>query len=413
MNYPDGRAANGTIAHRLCSANLSASFAVCTAVALAMGLLAANGAVTVQHDGGGTVLVSLDRCAPHGHVDLHTSGVVLWSTRRPAQLRACVPPRGSVHRLVSADPSSSFEDFLAAGHFLSFVRVEGAYVYLDVFDALTGRAVLERDLGCSGPDGCEGAAASFQLAPDGWVALIGQPLRATNGRDETVELDTGPNLEATHQKSWDTYGVSVEQGTGSTLQWSPGNDTSLYSLPLGPPLQALGTKALEAGTVRAVTPLPAACSLFTAIEVQAVLGPVSQASSDDACTYTTSAMPTTTLTLTLHPGLTQAQVTAVEHQAFDEVSSNASGSDVGPPAYSPHLWKAAWDTAGGGESQTNDLRIFTNLELTVELVTDDPRNHTDDTVGPSKTWDSDTVAEHAADIAFDRLAGVMISYEHR
>jgi len=187
----------------------------------------------------------------------------------------------------------------------------------------------------------------------------------------------------------------------------------LYSLPLGPPLQALGTKALEAGTVRAVTPLPAACSLFTAIEVQAVLGPVSQASSDDACTYTTSAMPTTTLTLTLHPGLTQAQVTAVEHQAFDEVSSNASGSDVGPPAYSPHLWKAAWDTAGGGESQTNDLRIFTNLELTVELVTDDPRNHTDDTVGPSKTWDSDTVAEHAADIAFDRLAGVMISYEHR
>jgi hypothetical protein len=324
-----------------------------------------------------------------------------------------VPATGSVHRLASADPNSSFEDFLTAGHFVSFVHVEGAYFYLEVFDALTGRAVLRRDLGCSGPDGCEGAGASFQLASDGWVALIGQPLRATNGHDETVELDTGPNLETTHQKSWDTDGVSVEQGTGSTLQWSPSGDTSLYSLPLGSSLQALGMKALEAGAVHAVNPLPAACSLLTAAEVQAVLGQVSQASPTDACTYTTSAKPTSTLTLTVHPDLTLAQVIAAERQAFGQVSSSSPGANVGPPDYNPHLWKAAWDTASGGMSQASEVRIFANLELTVELVTDDPSNHTDDPVGPSKLWDSDTAVEHAADIAFDRLAGVPISYEHR
>ncbi len=362
---------------------------------------------------GATALVAHARCAPRGHVYLHTSEVVLWSTQGAAQLYVCVPATGSVHRLEGADPGSSFEDFLAAGHFVSFVQVEGAFFYLDVFDALSGRAVLRRDLGCSGPDGCEGAGASFQLASNGWVALIGQPLRATNGRDETVELDTGPDLQATHQKSWGTDGVSVEQGTGSTLQWSPTGDTSLYSLPLGSSLQALGIKALKSGAVHAASPLPAACSLFTAAEVQAVLGQVSQASPTGACTYTTTTKPTSTLTLTLHPGLTPTEVIGAEHQAFSEVSNSLPGVDVGPPDYNPHLWKAAWDTASGGMSQTSEVRIFANLELTVELVSEDPRNHTDDPVGPSKLWDSDTAAEHAADIAFDRLAGVPISYEHR
>ena len=270
-------------------------------------------------------------------------------------------------------------------------------------------------MGCSGPDGCEGAAASFQLAPDGWVALIGSPLSATNGRDKTVELDIGPNLQAIHHKSWQGDGASVEQGTGSTLRWSPSNNSSSeYLLPLGSSLQALGTKALEAGVVHAVSPLPATCSLFTAAEVQAVLGPVSQASPNgSACTYTTIAKPTSTVTLTLHPNLTPVQVTAIERQAFNEVSSNAPSGDVGSPDYSPHLWKADSDTASAGMSQTNDVRIFADVELTVELVTEDPRNHTDDKVGPSKTWSSDIAAEHVADIAFDRLAGVPISYVGR
>jgi hypothetical protein len=378
-----------------------------------MGLSAGNSAVAARRAYGMKALVAHARCAPQGHVYLHTVGVVLWSTHGGTQLYACVPAAGSAHRLVSADSHSSFEDFLAAGHFVSFVQIEGAFIYLDTFDALTGRAILKRDLGCSGPDGCTGAGASFQLAPDGWLALIGQPLRATNGREETVDLDTGPNLEATHLKSWDTDEVSIEQGTGPTLQWSPSGDNSLYSLSLGSSLQALGMKALQSGTVRAVSPLPAACSLFTATEVQAVLGQVSQASPNDVCTYTTTAKPTSTLTLTLHPSLTQTQVIAVEHQAYSEISSNARGGAIGPPDYNLHLWKAAWEMANGGMSQTNDIRIFANLELTVELVTDDPSNHTNDRVGPSKIWDSDTAAEHVADIAFDRLAGVQISYEHR
>lgn len=377
-----------------------------------MGFSAGNGVAAGRRGGGVTALATYARCPPRGRVHLHTSGVVVWSTHGGAQLYACVPATGSVHRLVSAEPSFSFEDFLAAGHFVSFVYVGGASVYLDVFDALTGRAVLERYLGCSGPDGCEGARASFQLSSDGWVALIGQPLRATDGHEETVELDTGPNLEATHPKSWDTNEVSVEQGTGSTLQWSASNDTSLYSVPLGPSLQALGRKALESGAVHAVSPLPAACSLFTAAEVQAVLGQVSQAAPTEACTYTTTAKPTSTLTLTLHP-LTQTQVIAAEHQAYGEVSSSSPGSEVGPPDYNPHLWRAVWDTASGGMSQTSEVRIFANLELTAELVTEDPRNHTDDRVGPSKLWGSDTATEHAADIAFDRLAGVPISFGHR
>jgi hypothetical protein len=380
-----------------------------------MGLLAGAGVAAVRREGGGTTLASRARCEPRGRVYLHTSGVVLWSTHGTAQLYVCVPATGSIHRLANADPTATSEDFLAAGHFVSFVRGDGASFYLDVFDALTGRAVLSHYMGCSGPDGCEGAAASFQLAPDGWVALIGRPLRATNGHDETVELDTGPNLQATHQKSWYDDGVSVEQDTGSTLRWSPSNNpSSEYSLPLGSSLRFLGTKALEAGAVRFVSPFPAACSLFTATEAQAVLGPVSQGSPNgSACTYTTTAKPTSTITLALHPGLTPAQVTAIEHQAFSEVSSDAPGDDVGSPGYSPHLWKAAWDTAGAGTSQTNDVRIFANLELTVELATEDPRNHTDDKVGPAKVWTSDTAAEHVTDIAFDRLAGVPISYVGR
>jgi hypothetical protein len=421
VSDPDERTLNGTLAHPGAQRSFSdtsrarcARVAVCALFALlAMGLLAGNSAVAARRAYVVRKLGAHTRCAPQGHVYLHTSGVVLWLTHGGTQLYACVPATGSVHRLVSADSHSPFEDFLAAGDYVSFVQVEGAYFYLDAFDALTGRAILRRNLGCSGPDGCAGAGASFQLAPDGWLALIGQPLRATNGREETVELDTGPNLEATHQKSWDTDGVNIEQGTGSSLQWSPSGDTSLYSLPLGSSLQALGMKALESGAVRAVSPLAAACSLFTATEVQAVLGQVSQASPNEACTYMTSAKPTSTLTLTLHPNLTQAQVIAIENQAYGEVSSNARGGDVGPPDYNPHLWKAAWDTASGGMSQTNDVRIFANLELTVELVTDDPSNRTNDTVGPSKIWESDTAAEHTADIAFDRLAGVQISYEHR
>jgi hypothetical protein len=315
-----------------------------------------------------------------------------------------------VHRLASAGSSSSFEDFLAAGHYVSFVYVEGAFFHLDVFNALSGRAVLVRNLGCAGPDGCEGAGASFQLSSEGWVALIGQPLRATDGRAETVEVDTGPNLEAKHLKSWGADGVSVEQGTGSTLQWSPADDASVYSLHLGSSLQALSTKALQAGTVHPVNPLPATCSLFTTAEAQAVLGPVSQTAQGDACTYTTSSKPSSTLTLTLHTALTPAQVSAAEMQAFSEASRVAPGSDTGAPAYSLHLWKAAWDTASGGVSKTTDVRILTGLELTVELASANPGNHTDVQVGASRLWDSDTAAAHAADIAFDRLAGVPISY---
>jgi hypothetical protein len=373
-----------------------------------------NGAAAGPRVGGAPARASRARCAPRGHIYLHTSGVVLWSTPRPAQLYACVPATGGAHRLRSAGPNSSFEDFLAAGHFVSFVDTEGASVYLDVFDALTGRAVLARYLGCAGPDGCEGAGASFQLAPTGWLALIGRPLRATDGRYETVELDTGPNLEAAHLKSWNTYGVDIEQGTGSTLQWSPGGDAPSYSLPLGSPLQALATKALRSGAVRAVSPLPPACLLFTATEVQAVLGAVSQVSSSDACTYTTTAKPVSTLTLTLNPDLTQTEVIAAEHHAFSEATgSSAPGGEIGPADYAPHLWKVLWNAASGGVGKTSDVRIFANLELTVELVTEDPHNHTDSVVGPSQIWDSDTAAEHAADIAFDRLAGVQISYEHR
>jgi hypothetical protein len=370
----------------------------------------AGGGAAARHVGGMTALASHARCAPRGHVDLHTSGVVLWSTHGGTQLYACVPAAGGVHRLARAESSASFEDFLAAGHFVSFVYVDGASVYLDVFDALTGRAVLMRYLGCSGPDGCEGAGGSFQLSPDGWIALIGQPLRATDGREETVELDTGPDLQAAHLKLWGGVTSSVEQGVGSTLRWSPSGDASSYSLPLGAPLRNLGTKALEDGAVHAVSPLPPACALFTAVEVEAVLGPVAQASPNGACAYTTTAKPSSALTLTLHPGLTQAQVTAAEYQAFGEASSGAPGGDAGSPDYNPHLWKAAWDTVNGGMSQTDVVRIFDNLELTVEFVTSS--SHTDARVGPSKLWASDTAAEHAADIVFDRLAGVPVSYRN-
>jgi len=400
-------------AHRPFLATSRARLAGYTLFALLAIGLAGNAAATARRSGRVTALVSQARCLPHGHVDLRTPAVVLWSTRGGAQLFACVPATGSVHLLASAGPYSSFEDFLAAGHFVSLVYADGAFFYLDVFDALTGRAVLMRNIGCSGPDGCEGAGASFQLASDGWVALVGQSLRATDGREETIELDSGPNLEATHQKGWGSDGVSIQQGTGQRLQWSPSDDTSLYSFALGSSLRALGMKALEAGTVHAADPLPTACSLFTASEVQAVLGQVSQASPNDACTYTTTAKPASTLTLTLRPGLTRTQVTAIEHQAFGELSSSAQGGDVGPPDYNPHLWKAAWDTAGEDMSESNDVRIFAGIELNVDLVTADPSNHADDRIGPSKIWDSDDAAEHAADIAFDRLAGISISYEHR
>jgi hypothetical protein len=335
----------------------------------------------------------------------HGAGVAVWevATGRRSALYACVPATGVVHGVVHAGPTASH--VLAAGPYVGFdYNNANNQVFLDVFDAETGHTELHHVIGNTCLPGGGGSnnvcgINPWILAPSGWVAELDtqgdyasifpgssgpEDLLASNGRYTVTNLD----------------GEAAEDPrlSGSTLTWStPGG--MRYSAPLGRQLDALGV-----GTVAPPTPLPAPCSLITAADARAVLGPVSAASSSSSggCTYTTIGKLTSTLTVALQPNLSQAQVLAAKMVAYQSELYFYSA----PPRYNDYTWTADWDTAGGGVASIHIVRFVGDVEVTLEITTLDSSNALGGSVGlPALNWSADDAAIHFADLAFDRLMG--------
>jgi hypothetical protein len=391
------------------------------ALVLACCVIAAGGVIAISRAGVASASAPHGRCTPQGRVVLDTSEVTVW-TAPGGRLYSCVRASGDVHRVVHANASA--KGFLAAGRYVGFTYTVGDEdLRLDIFSTLSGAPEFNLPLNheCDPHihDGmCTSLLSGFQLASNGWLAEYGlSSLTASNGHDSTIGLDTGPGLSISHLHSLSADGVAINQGTGSTLAWTPEpNSGALYSVALGPGLAALDGTALEDGAVHPAIALPATCGLFTAAEAQAVLGAGTQSTSSDSCTYITTGTPRSILTVTLAPNLTSAQVLAAKQAAYGQESSNQpeQPSSLGPPDYGKYLWQASWNSYVGGESapQSQIVKIFGDLELTVGLVTKPRGNDVNYQVGTSQCWGAETAVEHVADIAFDRLMGVPITFIH-
>jgi len=348
------------------------------------------------------------KCSPSGHVLARGSGVAVWErgTGRRTALYACVPAAGVVHRIVHAGATTS--GVVAAGPYVGFYHNNANHqVFLDVFDAQTGHTELQHTIGNTCLPGGGGSnnvcgINPWVLAPTGWVAELDtqgdypsifpgafEPdLLASNGRYTVTDLDG----EA----------AGDLRLSGSTLAWSILGGMR-YSAPLGPQLDALG-----AGTAPPPTPLPAPCSLITAADAQAALGPVNPPSSSSGagCIYTTTGEPSPALRLTLQPNLSPAQVMTAKMAAYQSEAYSEEYLHTEPPQYNDYTWTADWGTAGGGLANINVVRFVGDVELTLELTTLDPSNTLGGSVGPlALNWNADDAAIHFSDLAFDRLMG--------
>ncbi len=354
------------------------------------------------------------RCVPRGRRAVATGAVVMWrvSTRGRATLYTCVPASGAVRRVPPSD--SSAQGFLAAGPFVAFVNTNPNATSFSVFDALSGRTAVNADLGCGNPaPSCQPSpSAGFQLAPSGWVAYSdgGAPgsVTATNGQDNTLDIDDGPNLSVAGQRPGPRpgrFGQPVNVGAGATLTWSPNHDGVRYAVPLGPSLQVLDRNTLQRGKVSPLAPLPAPCSLFSAADAQAMLGPVTAATPTGSCTYTTAGAPAATVAVALSPSLSPAQVMAAKQAAYDGETAGPENPliSLGPPDYGQHYWTATWMTRTAGVEQYEEVQFLGNLELTIDVATNAQ------TLGAARTWPPATAATHASDLAFERLLGVPVT----
>jgi hypothetical protein len=360
-------------------------------LALAVGFFAAaGGAVGLSC----AEAASADGCAHVSHAVGHSSAVVVWYGH--GELDACVRATGAVHPV--ANTRGEIDHLVVAGDYVGFQVVAGEQlVYLDVFDVLSARTeVSELLISCPG-DGCPEATSPWQLAPSGWVAYVGEygtgELLATDGRRSTRALDDGPH-------------VGDLRLSGSTLSWSSGG-AARYSAPLDASLSPL--VATHAAPPR---PLPTACSLITPTDAEAILGVIATASSGDSCTYTDSAVPTSTLTVTLLSSLSPAQVTAAKQLAYSREREHPEEDlTLGPPDYHEYDWWANWETSGAGLNRREYLQLTGNVELTVEVVIATPPGYNQKEAefeGPQIAggpWRSDTVATHLLEIASDRLMG--------
>lgn len=324
----------------------------------------------------------------------HSSAVVVWYAH--GGLNACVRATGAVHRVSNAGAEA--DHLVVAGDYVGFQNNPGPQeVYLNVFDALTGRTeVNELLISCPG-DGCPEAVSPWRLAPSGWVAYVAEygtgSLVATDGHHSTRALDDGPHVG----------GLRL---SGSTLTWSS-SKSARYSAPLD-----MSLTSLAATHMAPPRPLPTACGLVTLADAEAILGVVATASSSDSCTYTANGQPSNTLTVTLVPGLTSAQVTAVKRLAYSRERKHPEENYTpGPPDYRAYNWWANWETSSGGLNRREYLQLIGNVELTIEVVTATPPGYSQGETpfyGPqigSGPWSSDMAATHLLDIASDRLMG--------
>jgi hypothetical protein len=344
------------------------------------------------------------KCAPVGRVLARGSGVAVGEvkTGHRVVLYACVPARGVVHDVVHAGPTTA--GVVAAGPYVGFDYDNASHeVFLDVFDAQTGHTELRHVIGntcLTGGGGSNNVCGidPWVLAPTGWVAVLDtqggyssnfpgilEPdLLASNGRYTVTNLD---------EDAAEDLRVS-----GSTLTWSI-TGGARFSAPLGPQLDALG-----AGTVPTPTPLPAPCSLITAADAEAVLGPVHPASSSTGgdCAYKSTGGPSSKLTIALQPSLTPAQVMAAKTAAYQSEAYYYTG----PSRYSDYTWTASWQTSGGGVANADVVRFVGDVELTLDVTTLDPTNTLGGSVGlPVLNWNDGDAAVHFSDLAFDRLMG--------
>ncbi len=357
------------------------------------------------------------KCTAAGRVLARDSRVIVWevATTGRAALYACVPAAGIVQRVVHAGPDTT--RVVAAGPYIGFDEDNANHqVFLDVFDAQTGHTELHHLIGntcLQGPGGSNNVCGinPWVLAPNGWVAELeeggqgGYPSIEPGNSEARDLLASNGRVTAT---GLDGEAATDLRLSGSMLTWSlPGG--AHYSAPLGPQLYGLA-----AGTVPPPTPLPAPCSLITAIDAQAVLGPVTTSSSSSTgCTYTTVGRPSSTVTLSLQSNLSPAQVTAAKTAAYEAEAYYYSG----PPRYNDYTWTSSWDTAAGGIANTYGVRFVGDVELTIELTTSDPSN----TLGGDPElvvlpldWKAGEAASHFTYLAFDRLMGwhVLASRAH-
>ncbi len=355
------------------------------------------------------------RFAARGRVVLDSPDVLVFSPSG-GRVYSCVRTSGHVYRVTHANASAA--GFLAAGRYLAFTYAGGGEPHLDVFAAASGTTVLDVNLhaGC-GPvnSPCVAVLGGFQLAPSGWVAEYGASgtVTATDGPSATVELDHEPGLAGAHLHLANANGVDLAEGTGSTLSWTAASAGGLYSTPLTGTLARLATASLEKGAVRAAAPSSSVCALFDPAEARAVLGAAMRSSSGDSCSYAMSGTPASTLTITLAPNLTAAQVLAAKQATYAQATSPLlSGPWPGAPEYTRNLWHVSWDSGNGGASgaQSQAVEIIGDTELTVQLATRPTSDATGYQVGSSRCWETDEAVEHVADLAFDRLMGVPVSY---
>jgi hypothetical protein len=307
---------------------------------------------------------------------------------------------------VHAGPATS--RVVAAAPYVGFDESNANHrVFLDVFDAQTGHTELHHLIGSTCLPGTGGSnnvcgINPWVLAPSGWVAELeeggqgGYPsIEPGNGEARDLLASNG------HLTVADLDGEAAEdlRLSGSMLTWSIPGGTG-YSAPLGPQLDGLAAE-----TVPPPTPLPAPCSLITAVDAEAVLGQVTAASSSSTgCTYTASRDPSSTLTLTLQSSLSPAQVTAAKTAAYKSEAYYYTGS----PRYNDYTWSGSWETAAGDLDNTYDVRFVGDVELTIELITSDPSN----TLGGDlelealpHNWKGGETANHFTYLAFDRLMG--------
>lgn len=376
------------------------------AIVVALGLIAAvagGGAATSSAADANATAAHDGKCTPGGRVLARDSDVAVWEVKsgRRTALYACVVATGVVHGVLHAGAGTS--NVVVAGPYVGFAHNSADdEVFLDVFDAQTGHTELQHVIGNTclpGGGGSDNVCGinPWVLAPDGWVAELDTQgdypdtfpgisesnLLASNGGYTVTDLDGAVGLRL----------------NGSTLTWSIQGGTH-YSALLGPQLDALG-----AGTVPPPIPTPSPCSLITAADAQAVLGPVaptSSSSSGSGCTYTASGGPSSKLALALQPDLTAAQVMSAKTAAYKSEAYYYTD----PPRYNEYTWTATWDTAGGGLANSHVVRFVGDVELTLDITTLDPSNTLGGSAGlPTLNWSAEAAAIHFTDLAFDRLMG--------
>jgi hypothetical protein len=352
------------VLHRVTPVELMGRRPAALAVALAATLLAAT-ATAARPARPGSRPHSAAACRVRGSSLLRTPSVVVWRTMRPTSqgrrdtYYGCAGASGRTRTLVSflrAPGAYPVNGLSAAGRYVAFYYFSDPTVSdLEVFDLVRGVRVLQDMASCMGHSACPGfpTITRYLLARNGWVAELlsqsltdGLTLLATDGR-QSATIDYGLRFGR----------LSL---TGTTLHWtSDGQSLSA----------ALNSRLIPPAT--APTPLPTACGLLTASDVQTLLGPGAPTRGGAAPTTTCSISTAAPLQLTLQTGLTPAQALAAQNAldpSFNEggpADGFAGSNDEHSSAFHPEY---DGQPSVGGVQHRRSLAFLGSIELTVDLA---------------------------------------------